>query len=214
MKTTRLLGAIAALALAAAAHAQTAPSLTYSLTATSPDGKTLVPTLTWSTTPAATSCAASGDWTGTKAASGTETQAAVSAAKAYTLTCSWPGDTTATISWTSPTANSDGTALPKCASQTDTSLCLRSFLVLRGSNSTNVGSDSQTVDDRNATSYAWPGLAAGTHWFSVVAIRGDGLMSGQAVPPTSKVITAASSIARTLTLGFSVPAAPTNLTVK
>lgn len=199
---------------ASKAFAQAAPALTYTLQATSPDGKTLVPKLTWSTAPAATSCAASGDWSGAKAASGTETLAAVSASKAFTLTCNWPGDTTATISWTGPTLNTDGSPLAKCSTQTDTGPCLRSFLVLRGSDATSVGMDSKAVDDRNATSFAWLGLPAGTHWFSVVAVNGDGIMSAQAMPPASKTITAASNIARTLTLGFSVPAAPLNLAVK
>lgn len=198
----------------APAHAQAAPALTYSLQATSPDGKTLVPKLTWSTTPAATSCTASGDWTGTKAAANTETLPAVSAAKAYTLTCNWPGDTTATISWVPPTTNTDGTPLTKCASQTDTGGCLRSYLVLRGSDATSVGMDTRAVDDRNATSYAWTGLTPGTHWFSVLAVTGDGINGAQFVPPPSKVITAASNISRTLTLGFSVPGQVTGFTVK
>ncbi len=197
-----------------AANAQAAPALTFSMTAQSTDGKTIAPVLTWSTSPAAASCTASDDWTGTKAASGTETLAAVSAAKAYTITCNWPGDTTATISWPAPTLNTDGTALAKCTSQADTGPCLRSYLVLRGSDATSVGMDSKAVDDRNATSYAWTGLAAGTHWFSVVAVNGLGIQSAQAVPPASKTITAASAVARTLTLGFKVPGQITALTVK
>lgn len=210
----RILSLVALLALTGIAQAQVAPVLTYAISTTSPDGKTLVPTLTWSTTPAATSCTASGDWTGTKLPAGTETQPAVSAAKAYTLTCGWPGDTTATVSWVAPTTNVDGTALAKCASQTDTSMCLRSFLVLRGTDATSVGSDSRAVNDFNATSYAWTGLAAGAQWFSVVAVNGAGIMSSQATPPVSKTITASSSVARTVTLGFSVPAAPVIQSVK
>ncbi len=196
------------------AHAQTAPALTFSLQTTSPDGKTLVPKLVWSTSPLATSCTASGDWSGPKSPANVQTLAAVSSAKAYTLSCTWPGDTTATISWVSPTTNSDGSALAKCATQTDTGGCLRSVLVLRGSDATSVGMDSKPVDDRNATSYVWSGLTEGTHWFSVVAVNGDGIMSAQAVPPASKVITAASTVSRTMTLGFSIPAAPASLTVK
>ena len=51
-------------------------------------------TLTWSTTNA-TSCTASGGWSGTRATSGTETIAAITASRSYTLSCSGPGGTAA-----------------------------------------------------------------------------------------------------------------------
>jgi hypothetical protein len=46
--------------------------------------------LTWSATNA-TSCAASGAWTGTKATSGTETSSALAADSTFTLNCTGPG---------------------------------------------------------------------------------------------------------------------------
>jgi hypothetical protein len=47
-------------------------------------------TLTWSTTDAA-SCTASGGWTGNRGISGTQLQATIMVATAYTLTCTGPG---------------------------------------------------------------------------------------------------------------------------
>jgi hypothetical protein len=49
-------------------------------------------TLTWSSTNA-TSCTASGDWSGTKATSGNQSTAAVAATTSYSLTCSGTGGT-------------------------------------------------------------------------------------------------------------------------
>jgi hypothetical protein len=199
--------ALALVAMAAPAGAQT---LDYSVQTSTTDGRSIVPRLAWSTTPAAQSCTASGatDWTGTKAASGTVTLAAITATRSYTISCTWPGDTSATISWTAPTTNTDGSALAKCASQTEVGSCLRSYLVARGSNSSNVGSDSRAVADRNATSYTWTGLSVGTHWFAVVALNGNDIMSAQSTPPVSKVITAGSTQTRTLEVAVRFPSAP------
>src|SRR5262245_50255135 len=71
------------------AGAQTG-ALTFAVT-TQRQGQQIIPTLSWSTTPAAVSCTASGDaaWTGTKAASGTQTLALVAPPRSYTLRCVW-----------------------------------------------------------------------------------------------------------------------------
>jgi hypothetical protein len=50
--------------------------------------------LTWSST-GATACVASGQWTGTRALSGTETVGPISVDSTYTLTCNGPGGSTA-----------------------------------------------------------------------------------------------------------------------
>lgn len=109
MKKFSILILSAFLALQSLAEAQTAPSLTFTAQTTTGNG-TVVPILTWSTTPAATSCIASGDpaWTGTKAASGTVTLATINQSKTYNLTCTWPADTSAILTWTAPTLNTDG----------------------------------------------------------------------------------------------------------
>lgn len=94
--------------IAVPAFAQTAGTITFTAEATTGNGS-VVPKLTWSTTPAATSCTASGDWTGVKAAGGTLTLPAITKSAAYTLACSWPKDR-ATVKWTLPVTNTDGSA--------------------------------------------------------------------------------------------------------
>jgi hypothetical protein len=91
------------------AHSQN--TLTFSASTTTGDGS-VVPALTWSTSPAAASCTASGapNWTGTKAASGTQTLPAITSSATYNLDCTWPGDSIVTFSWTNPTTNTDGSA--------------------------------------------------------------------------------------------------------
>ena len=83
-------------------------------------------TLSWSATNA-TSCTASGGWSGSQAISGSVSTSVLSATTAYTLSCTGTGGTTvqsatvtvtasttastgtATLSWVPPTENTDGT---------------------------------------------------------------------------------------------------------
>lgn len=106
MKT--LLAALLLL-MSAAVFAQTTPVLTFTA-GTTTGSSSVVPVLTWATTPAAASCAASGDaaWTGTKAAAGTQTLVAITASKTYNLSCTW-NDQRITVKWTPATVNTDGT---------------------------------------------------------------------------------------------------------
>jgi hypothetical protein len=121
MKTTRLRALSCALALLACSsvYAQEAPSGSFTLSTTVNGDGTLTPTLTWSTTPAAISCEASGNaaWDGPKAASGTETLPPfpTTEPQAYALVCNWPDNSQALLTWTPPTQNTDGTALTNLA---------------------------------------------------------------------------------------------------
>lgn len=76
--------------------------------------ETVVPVLTWDTTPLADDCTASGDWSGSKGPAGTETLPAISGSATYNISCEWL-DTTAILSWTAPTQNTDGTPLTDLA---------------------------------------------------------------------------------------------------
>src|SRR5438477_5923085 len=98
----------ALLLLATAVSAQN--SITFTAQTVSGDGS-VVPALTWSTAPVATGCTASGaaNWTGAKGPSGAQTLAAITSSATYNLTCNWPADTTATVTWTNPVQNTDST---------------------------------------------------------------------------------------------------------
>lgn len=196
-----VLGGIAM--LIAPAHAQAANDVTFTLTTNSPDGASLVPKLTWSATPAiaGTPCVGSGDaaWNGAKAASGTVTLPAVTVSKAYTLVCTWPGQSTFTVTWTAPTTNTDGSPL------TD----LAKYVVKYGQSNTPAGLTAEgTVSPPLALTWTSPaGLAAGNWYAAVIAVNASGVQSDLS-NIAAKSITAAASVTRTQTLGFKVPSPP------
>ena len=76
--------------------------------------ETVTPVLSWDTQPAANTCIASGDWIGNKGAFGIETLPPITSSATYNLSCEW-FDQAATLSWTAPTQNTDGTALTDLA---------------------------------------------------------------------------------------------------
>ena len=194
-KSRYALFALPLMLLAAAAQAQTAGTINLSANQTSASGS-LVPVLTWSTTPVATSCSASGGWSGTKFASGSETLARISANASYTLTCTWGGGS-ATINWTKPTTNSDGSAL------TD----LASYKVVFG-NSSSALNQSKAVSSPTATSTTISALASGTWYFSVRAVNSQQVESANS-NIAQKVISSASA-ARTVAISIT----PTTTTLQ
>jgi hypothetical protein len=198
---TFLLAAFAPLALA-----QTAGTVT--LTASPTSGKGSVPvTLSWSTTPAATSCAGSGGsaggaqgWSGALAASGTYTPpAALITSQTYTVTCTWTS-TTATLSWVAPTENTDGSALTN----------LSSYNVYEGPASP-PGTIIASVP-AGTTTYSATNLSAGTNYFAVTAVNSAQQESALS-DIVSKATTANASATATVTVTV-LPVAPANLTVK
>ncbi len=194
---------LGAIMYASAAHAQT-PAVTLSIEARSADGVSIAPKLTWSTAPVATSCTASGDWSGTKAASGAETLANVTSSKSYTLTCSWPGDLSCRLTWIPPTKNNNNTDYTNPGG----------FRIQYGRTQTELD-QSVYVQNPAATSWQCPTtLTAGTWWFGVRAYNALGLESALTSPPVSKTLTASQNAARTVTVGFTVPGPPTGLTVQ
>jgi hypothetical protein len=192
-------------AVASPAFAQTANLV---LTTTSSNAR-VSSTLTWAN-PTAASCAATGDsgWITaynalTRPISGTVTLASVPPpnARSYTLTCTWPGDNQAVVSWTAPTTNTDNSALAKCASQTSTGPCLLKFQVYRSSDPTLASPQMTPVNDRNAVSYTWTGLPAGTSYFGVEVVNGDGVPSAMS-NIASKSTTLGASDSETVSLAF------------
>jgi hypothetical protein len=215
MKKTILASLVLVAALSCAqALAQTTPTLTFTAETTTGAGS-VVPKLTWATTPAATSCTASGDpaWTGTKAASGTQTLAAITMSKTYRLTCTWPGSTTATLSWVAPTTNTDGTALAKCAASTDSGPCLAKYRISRGASATAL-TDTRDHNFPLGTTATWTGLAAGTHFFGIKAVTGDGVESALS-NVVSKVVNPTATVDRDVAITVNPqPNPPTNLSVE
>ena len=171
--------ALPLLLLGSLAQAQTAGTITFTAAQTSATGS-MTPKLTWSTTPVASSCTASGGWSGTKFASGTETLPTITASKSYTLTCAW-GNGTANLSWVKPTQNTDGSTLTN----------LKGYRILYGTSASNLNY-SQSVNSATATSASVAALGAGTWYFAVRAVNTAGAESDNSAV-VSRTITAATA---------------------
>ena len=188
------------LMLGSVAHAQTAGTITFTANKTSATGS-LAPVLTWSTTPVASSCTASGAWSGSKFASGSETLATITSSQSYTLTCSWGGGT-ATINWAIPTKNTNGSAL------TD----LAGFKVLYGTSSTTL-SQSKLVNDPKATSTAIAALGTGTWYFAVRAVNSQQVESANSAVGQKTIAAASAAKTVAITITAATPP-PTTTTLK
>jgi len=198
-KVSYALFALPLLLLASMAQAQTAGTINFSANQTTATGS-LTPVLTWSTSPVASSCTAGGGWSGTKFASGSETLAAITASASYTLTCTWGGGS-ATISWTAPRQNTDGSSL------TD----LNGYKVAYGTSSSSLG-NVQAVTDANATSSTIAALAQGTWYFAVRAVNSAGVESANS-PVVQKSIAGATA-AKTVNITINAATPPPTATLK
>ena len=197
----RLLGWACALLFISAANAQTAGVVNLSITPTSGTGS-VTPRITWSTTPTASSCTASGGWSGTKAASGSQTLAAVYGNTNFTLTCNWSGAGSALVSWVAPTRNTDGTAL------TD----LASFKVLYGTSSTSM-TQTANVSDPTARSFTVGSLAPATWYFKVRVVNSRGVESSDSNVASKSVAgaTAAKTVSVTVLSSTALTTKSTNV---
>jgi hypothetical protein len=184
----RFIGWACALLFMGVAHGQTAGVV--SLSATPASGASgVTPKLTWSTTPTAKSCTASGGWSGTKAASGSQTLAAIYGNTNFTLTCSWSSGS-AVVRWTAPTTNTDGSAL------TD----LASFKVMYGTSSTSF-TQTANVSDPSARSYTVGSLTPATWYFKVHLVNSKGVESGDSNVASKAV--AGATAAKTVSVAVS-----------
>lgn len=168
------------------AAAQTAGTITFTLEATA-NGATVTPKLTWSTTPAASSCVGALGWAGAKAAAGTETLAATNKSATYRLDCTWT-DGTAALSWTPPTTNTDGSAL------TD----LKGVRVNYGTSATAL-TQTRNVDVPAVTT-SFTGLPPATYFFTVTVLTNAGAESA----PSNLVSKAVGSATGTKSVALSV----------
>ncbi len=128
--------------------------------------ETVTPVLTWNTIPLADDCIASGDWSGSKGPTGTETLPAITSGATYNLTCSWLDDA-ATLSWTAPTQNTDGTPL------TD----LDGFKIKWGQTQGGPYTSEVDIADETATSAVVQPLASGNWFFVATAYNAIGVES-------------------------------------
>lgn len=179
-----------------------AQSLTFTVQTTTSGGTSILPRLVWSTTPAAASCTASStdpNWTGEKAASGGLTIASITQTRSYTMTCNWPGQSTATVQCVAPTTMTDGTPL------TD----LSGYRFDYGRTATTLDTSAYVTGPCTWTS---PALASGTWFFTVRAVRANGLESLPFTPPVSLTLAAGASQTRTLEVAVKFPNPPTGLT--
>lgn len=200
MKNATLI--LISLLAAGAVQAQTAGVVTLRANATSATGS-MAPVLTWSTNPVATSCSASGGWSGTKAASGTQTLPTITASTNYTLTCSWSTGE-ARVRWTIPTTNTNGTALTNLAA----------FRVYYGTSQSSL-TQVREINDISSTSALISPLGAGTWFFKVLAVNANQVQSGDS-NLASKVINSASSagsVAITINSPTTPPPSGTRLTI-
>ena len=133
-------------------------------------------TLSWTTTNA-TSCSASGAWSGSEPVSSTGLAVGpLSTNSTFTLTCTGAGGTasqsvsvvvaaasvgTATLTWTAPTTNVDGTTAN-----------IASFNIYSGTSASNLLRIANV--GWSTTLYTAQNLATGTYYFAVTAVGVDG----------------------------------------
>jgi hypothetical protein len=164
-----LAGILACAALPAAAAADPGGTVTFGASVTNANG-TLSTKLTWSTSPAAASCIASGHaaWTGEKGPSGSLDLPTITLSGTYPLllACSWPGDAGAVLSWTAPTLNTDGTALTNLAG----------FKIYKGGPTGALTLD-RTINSPTTLTSTYTGLPAGQNCFELTAFTTPGIES-------------------------------------
>lgn len=170
-------------------------------TTTAANGQ-VTPALTWSTTPVASSCVASGDpaWTGTKAASGTLALPATGDPKAYTLACAFPGSTSVSLRWVAATTNTDGSAYTNP----------KGTLIAFGTSAAALTS-SRMVNQPSATTATVTDLTPGTYFFCVKHVNATDMQS-ECSNVISHTLAAAANITQTVAL--KKPSAPTSLAVE
>lgn len=189
--------------LAPPAQAQAAPVLDFTAQTQTGNG-TVTPALTWSTTPAGVaSCVASGDWTGNKGSSGTETLAPISSSKTYNLTCTWPGSTSVTLTWVAPTTNTNGTPY------TDPG----GYRIYFGTSAASLA-QTRTIANPATLTDTITALAAGQWFFAMTAFNQLNVESAR-TNTVSKILAAAASQQKSVGITVNpVPMPPTNFAVQ
>ena len=197
----KYLAAIVLAAMALVGWTEARAQTTLTVSPASADVKA-VPVLTWSS-PTGSVCTASGAWSGSKASAGTQTLPEISATANYALSCvtpavaSKPG--TATVSWTAPTTNTDGTPYTNPGG----------FRLMWGTSATNLG---QTfyLQDPLARQWVSGSLSYGTWYFAVRSYNALGLESNTSTV-VSKIVGTAPIAASTTTSSATLTVNPAPL---
>jgi hypothetical protein len=147
-------------------------------------------TLKWNSTNA-TGCTASGDWSGSKPTSGSQTINSLTSNSSFNLSCNGAGGTanesvnvtvalssdgTALLSWTPPTENTDDSTL------TD----LAGYKIYYG---TSPGSYSNTeiINNPGLTSFLIESLASADWYFVMTSFNSSGIESGYSTEVSKKI---------------------------
>ncbi len=143
--------------------------------------------LTWSSTNA-TACTASGGWSGALGPDGSRSTAALTAATTYTISCSGsagsatqsatvqvaaatpPSNGTATLTWTAPTMNTDGSPVTP----------LSGYTIYYGTTTSSMA-QSVVITGTSTLSYEFTGLTSGTWYFAIAADAADGSQSAKSI---------------------------------
>jgi hypothetical protein len=186
-------------------------SLTANPTTVSYGGSTV---LTWAST-RATTCTATGGWSGTKVGSGSETISNLTANQTFTLTCTNTGGSTAAIAAVTVTGTAPDTSAPTAPSNLAGTAAGQTQIDLTWSASTdNVGvtgyrvyRNGTQVGMLTSTTYSDNGLTAGTSYsYTVNAVDAASNVSGP-----SNTVSVATQAPPAPTLTFS--ASPTSITI-
>jgi hypothetical protein len=182
-----------------------AQTVTFGASVVSSD-ETLTTTLTWNA-PGASGCVGAGHpaWDGDKTSAGTQALPPITLSGTYSLTlsCTFPGDTTATLRWVNPDLNTDGSSYLNAASTR----------ILYGRSASDLSQTVQ-IDDPRAVSYRFDDLAPGEWFFAAAAVNSLGVTSALS-NVASKVLTEGSSVERSVALTVNPRAsAPTGTTVE
>jgi hypothetical protein len=200
MKTRALVFLVlCALAPIFAHAANVSVSLTVSPSTTN---ASIAPTVSWTSTGAAT-CTASDGWSGAKAANGSETLPAVTKTTKFTLTCV-SGTGPVTLGWTPPATNSDGTPITG----------ITGYQVMMGTDPANLarGPLLPTTPTQNVVIQAPPGK----QYFTLRTEQTVGTVNLESVDTATATKTVvADQAAASQTLTFAVlPNPPTGFTVQ
>lgn len=179
--------------------------VTFGASVTNADGE-LRTTLTWDA-PGASGCVGSGhpEWAGDKTASGTQELPAITLSGTYQLTisCTFPGDRTARLTWVNPTTNTDGTALTNLAGTR-----------IHYGRSADVLNQTVQVANPSVTTYTLENLDVGQWFFAVRAYNTNGVESALSNVVT-KTLVASTTETQSVSLTVNpIPSSPTDVAVE